>query len=94
MFDGDIPPEYIYYKVPNPWMQVKLLRLLQYYPPPGELLLLPYGRELIETDNDKIIDMLHDILQAIIDSCQETPRVRNQEVLFVTAANTPERPTQ
>jgi AP-2 complex subunit alpha len=37
VFDGDLPPEYIYYKVPNPWMQVKLLRLLQYYPPPGQL---------------------------------------------------------
>jgi len=36
VFDGDLPPEYIYYKVPNPWMQVKLLRLLQYYPPPSE----------------------------------------------------------
>jgi AP-2 complex subunit alpha len=36
VFDADMPPEYIYYKVPNPWMQVKLLRLLQYYPPPGE----------------------------------------------------------
>ena len=34
VFDGDLPPEYVYYKVPNPWMQIKLLRLLQYYPPP------------------------------------------------------------
>lgn len=27
---------YAYYKVPSPWLQVKLLRLLQYYPPTGE----------------------------------------------------------
>ena len=27
---------YAYYKVPIPWLQVKLLRLLQYYPPSGE----------------------------------------------------------
>ena len=27
---------YAYYKVPSPWLQVKLLRLLQYYPPPGK----------------------------------------------------------
>ena len=60
MFDGDCPSEYIYYKVPNPWLQIKLLRLLQYYPPP---------------DNIKTIDMLNGILQAIIDSSQETPRV-------------------
>ena len=26
---------YGYYKVPIPWLQVKLLRLLQYYPPSG-----------------------------------------------------------
>lgn len=26
---------YAYYKVPSPWLQVKLLRLLQYYPPSG-----------------------------------------------------------
>jgi AP-2 complex subunit alpha len=28
---------YAYYKVPSPWLQVKLLRLLQYYPPSGKL---------------------------------------------------------
>lgn len=33
--DNDISPDYIYYKVPCPWEQVKLLRLLQYYPPSG-----------------------------------------------------------
>jgi AP-2 complex subunit alpha len=27
---------YAYYKVPSPWLQVKLLRLLQYYPPSGK----------------------------------------------------------
>uniref|UniRef100_A0A7S4P6S8 Clathrin/coatomer adaptor adaptin-like N-terminal domain-containing protein n=1 Tax=Guillardia theta TaxID=55529 RepID=A0A7S4P6S8_GUITH len=26
--------EYVYYKTINPWLQVKILRLLQYYPPP------------------------------------------------------------
>lgn len=33
--DNDIAQDYIYYKVPCPWVQVKLLRLLQYYPPSG-----------------------------------------------------------
>lgn len=28
-------PDYVYYKIPCPWLQVKLLRLLQYYPPSG-----------------------------------------------------------
>lgn len=34
--DNDISADYIYYKVPCPWIQVKLLRLLQYYPPSGK----------------------------------------------------------
>lgn len=29
--------DYIYYRVPIPWLQVKLLRLLQYYPPSGRV---------------------------------------------------------
>jgi len=33
--DGDCAPDYYYYKVPCPWIQTKLLRLLQYYPPSG-----------------------------------------------------------
>lgn len=33
--DNDIAPDYLYYKVPCPWIQVKLLRLMQYYPPSG-----------------------------------------------------------
>ena len=28
--------DYTYYFVPAPWLSVKLLRLLQNYPPPGE----------------------------------------------------------
>lgn len=31
---------YAYYKVPSPWLQVKLLRLLQYYPPSGRRLIM------------------------------------------------------
>jgi AP-2 complex subunit alpha len=34
--DGDCSVDYLYYKVPCPWIQVKLLKLLQYYPPSGE----------------------------------------------------------
>jgi AP-2 complex subunit alpha len=35
--DNDIAPDYLYYKVPCPWIQVKLLRLMQYFPPSGPL---------------------------------------------------------
>lgn len=34
--DNDIAPDYLYYKVPCPWIQVKLLRLMQYFPPSGK----------------------------------------------------------
>ncbi|GAA5979643.1 hypothetical protein JCM10908_002996 [Rhodotorula pacifica] len=30
---GEYSNDYVYYKIPIPWLQVKLLRLLQYYPP-------------------------------------------------------------
>jgi AP-2 complex subunit alpha len=33
--DYECAPDYLYYKVPCPWIQVKLLKLLQYYPPSG-----------------------------------------------------------
>lgn len=33
--DNECSADYLYYKVPCPWMQVKLLKLLQYYPPSG-----------------------------------------------------------
>jgi len=39
--ESKCPADYMYYKVPCPWMQVKLLKLLQYYPPSGESWLLP-----------------------------------------------------
>lgn len=34
--DNDVASDYLYYKVPCPWIQVKLLRLLQYFPPSGK----------------------------------------------------------
>ena len=40
LIDGEYTTDYLYYKVPCPWLQVKLLRLLQYFPPAGELLYL------------------------------------------------------
>lgn len=35
LIDGEYAGDYLYYKVPCPWIQVKLLRLLQYFPPSG-----------------------------------------------------------
>jgi AP-2 complex subunit alpha len=33
--DGHVQQDYIYYGVGVPWLQVSLLRMLQYYPPSG-----------------------------------------------------------
>ena len=38
LIDGEVAPDYLYYKVPCPWIQIKLLRLLQYFPPSGKSL--------------------------------------------------------
>lgn len=35
VIDNECPSDYLYYKVPCPWLQIKLLKLLQYYPPSG-----------------------------------------------------------
>lgn len=35
LVDEEYTPDYLYYKVPCPWIQVKLLRLMQYFPPSG-----------------------------------------------------------
>ncbi|KAG7099213.1 hypothetical protein E1B28_001080 [Marasmius oreades] len=50
---------YAYYKVPSPWLQVKLLRLLQYYPP---------------SDDPAIRSVLHQVLQTVMNNCAEPSR--------------------
>ena len=36
--NNEISSDYLYYKVPCPWIQVKLLRLMQYFSPSGTAL--------------------------------------------------------
>ncbi|KAF7347832.1 hypothetical protein MVEN_01540700 [Mycena venus] len=50
---------YAYYKVPSPWLQVKLLRLLQYYPP---------------SEDPNIRSVLHNVLQTIMNNSAEPSR--------------------
>ncbi|KIL70826.1 hypothetical protein M378DRAFT_183405 [Amanita muscaria Koide BX008] len=50
---------YAYYKVPSPWLQVKLLRLLQYYSP---------------SEDPTIRSALHQVLQTIMNNCSELSR--------------------
>ncbi|KAL2024068.1 hypothetical protein VTK56DRAFT_9848 [Thermocarpiscus australiensis] len=57
VIDGEYSPDYLYYKVPCPWIQVKLLRLLQYFPP---------------SEDSHIRGMIRDSLQKILDLALET----------------------
>lgn len=36
VIDNGVAPDYVYYKVPCPWIQVKFLRLMQYFSPSGQ----------------------------------------------------------
>ncbi|KAK4108682.1 AP-2 complex subunit alpha-like protein [Canariomyces notabilis] len=57
VIDGEYSPDYLYYKVPCPWIQVKLLRLLQYFPP---------------SEDSHVRDMIRQSLQKILDQALET----------------------
>jgi len=58
VIDNEYSSEYAYYKVPIPWLQVKLLRILQYYPP---------------SEDPNIQLMLHNVLQTILTNSQDKP---------------------
>ncbi|KAJ7103531.1 adaptin N terminal region-domain-containing protein [Mycena belliarum] len=59
IIDHEYSATYAYYKVPSPWLQVKLLRLLQYYPP---------------SDDPNIRSVLHKVLQTIMNNSAEPSR--------------------
>ncbi|KAI5462244.1 adaptin N terminal region-domain-containing protein [Mariannaea sp. PMI_226] len=53
LIDGEYTTDYLYYKVPCPWLQVKLLRLLQYFPPADDT----HVREMIRESLQKILNL-------------------------------------
>ncbi|CZT45982.1 related to alpha-adaptin C [Rhynchosporium secalis] len=53
LVDGEYAADYLYYKVPCPWIQVKLLRLLQHYPPSDDT----HVRNLIRESLQKILNL-------------------------------------
>ncbi|KAL1954098.1 hypothetical protein VTO42DRAFT_1753 [Malbranchea cinnamomea] len=57
--DNDISADYYYYKVPCPWIQVKLLRLLQYYPP---------------SEDTHVRDLIRISIQQIFNNALDTPK--------------------
>ena len=67
---------YAYYKVPSPWLQVKLLRLLQYYPPSGSFspYLTSYPTSDSYLDDPMIRSTLLQVLEAIMNNSAEQTR--------------------
>ncbi|KAK3247659.1 hypothetical protein CYMTET_42846 [Cymbomonas tetramitiformis] len=58
---SEIPAEWTYYNIPSPWLQVKLMRVLQYFPPPEDAglrrsLLEALGRVLLTTEVSKNVN--------------------------------------
>eukprot|EP00300_Choanocystis_sp_HF-7_P009109 c16267_g1_i5.p1 GENE.c16267_g1_i5~~c16267_g1_i5.p1 ORF type:complete len:976 (+),score=271.16 c16267_g1_i5:55-2982(+) len=62
----DYPTEYTYYNLPSPWLQVKLLRALQYFPPPED-------RQLRE--------VLHKVLQLILNNSDMQKNVNKNNAI-------------
>ncbi|KAJ3182002.1 hypothetical protein HDU87_000340 [Geranomyces variabilis] len=59
VLEKSYPADYVYYKVPIPWLQVKFLRLLQYYPPPED-----------STQRGRLMT----IIQTIVKNSQDIPK--------------------
>lgn len=75
LIDGDYAADYLYYKVPCPWIQVKLLRLLQYFPPSGRLIWSSLGQSKCAdnlTEDSHVRDMIRDSLQKILNIAMES----------------------
>ncbi|GJN74268.1 Armadillo-like helical [Purpureocillium lilacinum] len=53
IIDGEYTTDYLYYKVPCPWLQVKLLRLLQYFAPSEDT----HVREMIRESLERILNL-------------------------------------
>jgi AP-2 complex subunit alpha len=74
VIDNECPSDYLYYRVPCPWLQVKLLKLLQYYPPSGVFEISSHGFSLIHIDDTHVRDLIRQSLKKIMDSTLESSK--------------------
>lgn len=73
IIDGEYTTDYLYYKVPCPWLQVKLLRLLQYFAPSGESACRRHeGHRLTFVDDTHVREMIRESLEKILNLAMET----------------------
>nr|OQO23996.1 hypothetical protein B0A51_08885 [Rachicladosporium sp. CCFEE 5018] len=59
VIDQEYSGDYVYYKVPCPWLQCKLLRLMQYFNP---------------SEDTHVRDLMRESLQRILDNAMEMPK--------------------
>ncbi|KAG5984194.1 hypothetical protein E4U55_005734 [Claviceps digitariae] len=59
VIDGEYTADYLYYKVPCPWLQIKLIRLLQYFAP---------------SEDTHVRDMIRESLQKILNLAMESQK--------------------
>lgn len=59
LVDQDYSGDYVYYKVPCPWLQVKLLRLMQYFPP---------------SEDSHVRQLMRESLQVVLDNAMESAK--------------------
>ncbi|KAG6035210.1 hypothetical protein E4U41_006163 [Claviceps citrina] len=57
VIDGEYTSDYLYYKVPCPWLQIKLLRLLQYFSPSNDT----HIRDMIRESLQKILNLAMEV---------------------------------
>ncbi|KPI39730.1 AP-2 complex subunit alpha [Cyphellophora attinorum] len=59
VIENEVSPDYLYYKVPCPWIQVKFLKLLQFYPP---------------SEDTYVRGLIRESLAAILQAANEMPK--------------------
>eukprot|EP01027_Heterolobosea_sp_BB2_P019911 GEZU01028060.1.p1 GENE.GEZU01028060.1~~GEZU01028060.1.p1 ORF type:complete len:1005 (-),score=379.00 GEZU01028060.1:294-3308(-) len=89
--------DYIYYGIPTPWLQIKLLRLLQFYPPPEAELMTQItavlnriinGAERIRTmDKTKSVSRNNAVHSVLFEALKLAIHYDNDRELLNTAAN-------
>ena len=73
--ENQIASDYLYYNVPCPWIQVKFLRLLQYYPPSGaSAKFFMTSKADIPAEDTYVRDLIRRSLRKILDAAMEMPK--------------------
>eukprot|EP00964_Phaeocystis_antarctica_P126932 scaffold90611_cov51-Phaeocystis_antarctica.AAC.2 len=99
VLNKDYSNDYLYYGIPTPWLQIKLLRMLQFFPPPEEHALKMRVSEVLQrivagTDVTKNVNknnsthaVLFEAIQLVIHmgpTCEQLPQACNLLGRFIS----------